>query len=304
MDYSQIPVVLLFIITMVACFGGGFTRAYYSKKITSQSKDYNLMNAVTSLLSAGIIFVLGGCDTKISSFTLIAGIAFGVITMLNTVLTSIAINLGPLSYTYVIICSSTIVTALSGYLFWDEKLTALKVCGILFMFVCCVLANQSGTDNKKTSLKWLLTCILTAIASSGIGLMQKTHQSSEFARELNMFLVTAFVVSATVSFVLYILSSVKNKSFAVDYTGNFKPARLIATICIIFTVTGIGVAVNNVLNLYLSGVVDSAIFFPIVNGGIIMFNILASMLFFNEKLSGKQWIGLSFGIVSIACLCI
>ncbi len=304
MDYSQIPIVLLFIITMVACFAGGFARAYYSKKITSKSKDYNLMNAVISLLSAGIIFVLGGCDTRISSFTLIAGIAFGVITMLNTVLTSVAINLGPLSYTYVIICSSTIITALSGYLFWNEKLTALKVCGIILMFICCVLANKTGNDNKKASLKWLLTCILTAIASSGIGLMQKTHQSSEFAGELNLFLVTAFVVSAAVSFVLYILSSVKNKSFAVDYTGNLKPARLIATICIIFAVTGVGVAVNNVLNLYLSGVVDSAIFFPIVNGGIIMFNILASMLFFKEKLSGKQWIGLSFGIASIACLCI
>ena len=304
MDYSKIPVVLLFIISMIACCAGGFARAYYSKRITSSSKDYNLFNATVSIIAAILLFVLGGFDTRISSFTLIMGVLFGVITMSNTVLTSIAINLGPLSYSYVIIYSSTIITALSGYLFWDEPLTILKVIGIFLMFICCVFANQKESQNKKATAKWLLVCILNAFTSAGVGLMQKTHQSSAYREELNMFLVVAFFVSALASFVFFIAASFKKKSFAVEYNGNLTAKKLVSAVVVIFVITGIGVSINNAFNLYLTGVVPSAIFFPIANGGIIVFNILVSFLFFREKLTGKQWLGLLFGISAIACLCI
>ena len=304
MDYSKIPLLALFAVSMTACFAAGFARAYYSKCITSAPKDYNLLNSAISILAAIVLFTLGGFDTRISAYTFVTGIAFGVVTMLSAVLTSIAVNLGPLSYSYVIICSSTIVTALSGYLFWDEKLTILKVCGIILMFICCVLANQTDKETKKASLRWLIVCILNAVASAGVGLMQKTHQNSPHAHELNMFLVTAFIVSSIVSFVLYIVASAKKKNYAIEYKGNMEIKKLVYVILVIFAVTGIGVALNNALNLYLSGVVDSAIFFPIVNGGSVMFNIFASLLFFREKLSYKQWIGLIFGICAIACLCI
>ena len=304
MDYSKIPVVLLFIISMLACCAGGFAKAYYSKRITSSAKDYNLFNGAISIISAILLFVLGGFDTGLSSYTLMMGVLFGVITMLNTILTSIAINLGPLSYTYVIIYSSTIVTALSGYLFWGEDLTMLKVIGIILMFMCCVLAKQKESNNKKATAKWLVVCILNAFTSAGVGLMQKTHQSSAYKEELSMFLVITFLVSALTSVLLYIITSIKKKNFALEYKGDLNIKKLACAVGIIFVVTGIGVAINNGFNLYLSGVVDSAIFFPIVNGGIIMFNILVSFFFFREKLSGTQWLGLMLGISAIGCLCI
>ena len=66
---------------------------------------------------------------------------------------------------------------------------------------------------------------------------------------------------------------------------------------------GVCVAVNNKLNLYLSGVMDSAVFFPIVNGGGLVLATLAAVLLFREKLSKKQWIGVAFGIASVVFLC-
>lgn len=48
---------------------------------------------------------------------------------------------------------------------------------------------------------------------------------------------------------------------------------------------------------------DSAIFFPIVNGGGLVLTTLAAVLLFKERLSVKQWMGVAFGIISVVFLC-
>ena len=71
----------------------------------------------------------------------------------------------------------------------------------------------------------------------------------------------------------------------------------------IMIVSGVCVAVNNKFNLYLSGVMDSAVFFPIVNGGGLVLATLSAVILFKEKLSTKQWIGVILGITSVVFLC-
>ena len=72
---------------------------------------------------------------------------------------------------------------------------------------------------------------------------------------------------------------------------------------ILMVVSGIAVAANNKLNLYLSGVMDSAVFFPIVNGGHLVLTTISALLFFKEKLTAKQWVGMILGIVAVVLLC-
>ena len=82
-----------------------------------------------------------------------------------------------------------------------------------------------------------------------------------------------------------------------------KSTKLIWLLIGIMVINGACVAVNNKFNLYLSGVMDSAIFFPIVNGGGLVLTTLAAVLLFKERLSVKQWIGVAFGIISVVFLC-
>ena len=67
--------------------------------------------------------------------------------------------------------------------------------------------------------------------------------------------------------------------------------------------SGVFVAINNKFNLYLSGVLDAAVFFPIVNGGGLVLTSVASVILFREKLSKKQWIGVIIGILSVILIC-
>ena len=67
---------------------------------------------------------------------------------------------------------------------------------------------------------------------------------------------------------------------------------------------GIGCAVNNKLNLYLSGVIDSMIFFPLVNGGNIILTTVLSFVLFHEKLSKRQCVGILVGTIAVVLLVI
>ena len=72
----------------------------------------------------------------------------------------------------------------------------------------------------------------------------------------------------------------------------------------IFVLIGVSTAANHKLNLYLSGVLPSAVFFPAVNGGPLVLASLTAFIFFKERLSKKQWIGLLIGTAAVFLLTI
>ena len=78
--------------------------------------------------------------------------------------------------------------------------------------------------------------------------------------------------------------------------------KLIWNFILALIICGVGAAGNNVINLYLSGITDTAIFFPIVNGVPLLASLLVSFFLFKERLKKKQLIGLLVGIVAIVCL--
>lgn len=111
------------------------------------------------------------------------------------------------------------------------------------------------------------------------------------------FLLIAMSVSALASgAVLGVLALQKKAEREVkDYFG-WLPL-------LIMLVFGLCVALNNKLNLYLAGVMDSAVFYPVMNGGTLMGTTLCACLIFRERLTRRQWIGLAVGILAVILLC-
>ena len=130
--------------------------------------------------------------------------------------------------------------------------------------------------------------------------MQKVHQSSEYKNELNSFLTIAFIVAALACF---LATAVVKKQKSNDSTTTKATKKDAILMLLLMIISGVCVAANNNLNLYLSGVIPSAIFFPLVNGGGLVLITLTALIIFREKLSKKQWIGLVFGITSVIFLC-
>ncbi len=304
MDLSKIPTIILLTVTMASCLGAGILKNYFSKKVSSTTRGCQLFNMVTSIACALFIFAYAGFKLEGSAYTIILGSVFGIVTALAAIFSLMAMSIGPLSYTTVMLSCSTVITALSG-LFFEEKISALQWIGIALMMVCLVLSNkkENSSDEKKASLKWLIFSVLAAASTAAIGLLQKLHQESEYSGELSLLLIITFAFSTLFSLIWYLISLKKDPPIIEKAENGKLPAKPIIFLAVIFVTVGIGYALNNIINLYLVGIMDSAVFFPIVNGGHLILSTLAGLILFREKLSPMQWVGLASGIAATFCLC-
>lgn len=295
-----IPHGILFAVTLAAFLWSGLVRTYYSKHVSDSISGYHLFNAASSLVCGLTLLALSGGDFRSSAYTVLMALLFGVITAVQQIANSAALSIGPWSYTSVIISMSTVITALSGVMFFGEQLKATQMIGIVLMVCCLVLSVKKDEEEKKKSMRWFLLSLAACIGCGGIGIMQKIHQTSSHRQELTMFLIIAFICSFVFSAVNLLMGKLRGKEKDQPmFIRKASPALLGG----VFVAAGVGVALNNLINLYLSGVVDSAVFFPIVNGGGLILITAASVVCFREKLAVRQWTGLGLGIAATLLLC-
>ena len=57
------------------------------------------------------------------------------------------------------------------------------------------------------------------------------------------------------------------------------------------------------MNIYLSSVIDSAIFFPTINVGGLILSTVADMVLFKQKIQPLKWLGIGIGIVAVLLIC-
>ena len=272
---------------------------YFTKTFAVSPAGRFVYNGGANLISALVLLCWGGFGAP-STFTVLLGVAFGVVTALQGISVLAALQCGPMSYTMVITSFSLLVAALSGVAFFDERLSWAQIIGIVFMLGSFVLAVGVDKQGKKANFKWLVLCMAAFALTGGIGVMQKVHQSSPHRDELNAFLVVAFF-AGTLLCALFV-ALLKARETKTSSQLRAAPGRL-WVVPGLMLISGGCVAINNKFNLYLSGVMDSAVFFPVFNGGLLVATTLAALVIFKERLTKRQWLGVVLGITSVVFLC-
>lgn len=291
------PATLKLILSLLAALAGTICKKYYTDHRGAGMQSAARFSVLNSLAAVVVLLCFGGL-TAPSAFTVLLGIAFGATVAIQGIANLAALGCGPMSFTTVIVSFSTLISALSGVLFFDESIVWAQIVGIVLMLASFVLAVKPDRSGKRVSLKWILLSLLAFAANGGIGIMQKVHQSSVYKSELNAFLVIAFLSSALICAGCAIPFGKRSVKPAEKV-----PARLGWQMPAVMLISGVCVALNHQFNLYLSGVMDSAVFFPIVNGGGLVLTTVAAVLLFKEKLTKLQWLGVVLGIVSVVFLC-
>lgn len=295
---------LLAVSMSFALFSGTLTKDFTARS-GGNTFLRHLFMLVTRALCVVVFLVWGGLG-HVSTFTLLLGVAFGLVTELQGVLSLRAYEIGPYSYSSVLFSLSTLIPTLSGAVFWNEPLNAFKIVGIVLMVVSFILSVERSDNRKNASVRWLVYCVLVMLLTGAIGVMQKVHQSSAYREELNGFLIVAFAVVTVCSAFSTVFFGAREKRKAApapeERTAPARPRLAAWYLAAAFVVCGVGIAVNNKLNLYLSGVMESAVFFPIVNGGGLVLAILAGVVVFRERLRPKQWVGVVCGIAAVLLL--
>ena len=196
MFFNSFPIPVLFSVTTIACIIVQTINAYFAKKNTYGLKALVFRNMLFTLCMATVSLALGGFIIKISGYTLFISGLFGLVNTVYFITTLMAYKLGPYGYTSVIVSLSTVITGLSGYVFWGESFGVFKIVGITLMFFCFLFAFDNKKDSdKKASPKWFILSITSMVLSSTIGILQKCHQRSQYKAEFMGFLFSAFICS-------------------------------------------------------------------------------------------------------------
>ena len=293
--------VLLAVSVVMNLLSCGILRNDFCKKEIKGNADLNVFNGFSSLLSAGTLAVIAlvmGQLTVPSLYTLALGVVFGLATALCAILHMKALESGPLSYTNVICSCAMVIPSLSGLAFFGETVTAWQYVGIALMLMSFGCAVDSKNDSSGMTFRWMLLCLGSFMFSGSVGVMQKVHQSSAHKDELGIFLVIAFITSAIFSFVLAAASARKTGlRVTVLDKARLRKFTVVTIVC------GIGIALCNQINMYLAGVMEAIIFYPVVNGASMILTTAAGLFIWKEKLSVKQWVGLVLGAAAIFLLC-
>lgn len=239
----------------------------------------------------GVCIILFGMllfSEKISLYTVLLGIIFGVVTALSNLYKMLSLSKGPMHITLLITTSSMIIPTVSG-IFFGESFSLLKLLAV-FILIGFIYLSLDKSSEVKVSKKWFLYCILAFIFQGTVGVLQKVHQNSVHRDEVNVFLCMAFICS-------FIYSRIGIK-------GNMKALKLGRKNIILAFVCGLCTFCMNYLNLKLSGMLPSQLFFPLINGSTIILSSLMALIIFKEKLSKKQLVGLIGGICSLIGICL
>ena len=145
---------------------------------------------------------------------------------------------------------------------------------------------SSKNGQQKNINTYIIPLMSAMLSSGGLGIMQKIQQNSHYPEQKNFFVISAFALAGTISFLI---------SLFAKREPQIKIGRKL-----IFG-AGIGVAFGlcNLLNTILAGQLDSAVFFPVLNIGTIFFSIVSGIIFYKEKISRNDLIAFLLGIISI-----
>lgn len=338
---QYIPIPVLLVVTIAANLGWGIVNRHYSRNVSGGLGGFFLYTTVTACVSVVFIAAMSGFDLPISGYTAGIGVGFGVIMAASTLFSLYSVMIGPWSYTTVITSFSMLIPTLVGAICWHEAINIPTIIGIVFVVCSIVLSVQKkrekpalaaaasesaatcaeepnaeaplteaeqtpaerDSNRPRMSGKWFVCVTIASLASGAIGVLQKIHQKSAYRGELMTMLTLAFAVEALiigVAFAVYVV--VKGRSTVFSHPLRSKKAATL--LALLLVLAGLCCMLNHVINLYLSGVMNSAVFYPLVNGSHLVLVTLLSIFIYRERLSVVQWVGVGVGIAAVLCLCL
>ena len=195
----------------------------------------------------------------------------------------LALLSGPMSLTSSIVAYSTALPCAYSILFLNERLTWWKGLGLCLLFLSVYLLRKEEQGSRKKEKRWLFY-LLVAFFSTGLcSVVQKQHQVLYPGEFCNEFSTVTFSLTA----VLFLL------------IGCWRRERTTVASFAYSLPAGLFMGVASYLTLFLSSKMDATLLFPLVTVTQTILNLAFSVLFFRERLCGRQILGFFLGLLSI-----
>lgn len=185
---------------------------------------------------------------------------------------------------------SVVIPIIFGLVYYKESLEFLKIAGILMALTAVYLASVKQKRNSLSTLKNITLPILVFLGSGIIDTSLKFLEDAYVpGEEVSLFSATIFGAAACLGIVLVSIQLIQRKT----------------TLAWRNVLGGIALGIPNYFSVYFlvhalkSDVLESSGIFTVNNVAIVMLSTAMGIILFSEKLTAKNWWGISLAIISI-----
>ena len=282
-----IPGLLLFTSAFLASIKNILVKSFFG--YTIKRREFFGLQSVIFASGCVVLLIVNIFDFNgIDSLTVWCALSYGVLLVCAQWFYTLALTNGKTALCATVYSFGFVVPTLSGVMFWDETISTCGILGIIVVVPALVISSIKPKINveKSKSNAYIIPLLLAMLCSGGLGIVQKIHQSSVYANQRSSLILIAFAFAFACSLILFLVLKKGEKSL------NRKSLGFAATVGAIFSCC-------NLLNTLLAGWLDSAVFFPAINIGSILFSLILGLIVYKEKLSKKDAIVLCLGTIAI-----
>lgn len=264
----------------------------FANKTIKNTGDLFFFNGAVSVVWTAIMlvwFLLSG-DGLMSLPTIIFGLVYGLILCTFLYFKTASLAEGSVTITTLIGSSAFVPATIFGVFYANESVSVFQIIGMSLMLLAVAVCINYKKSEQKPTVKWGIYTALFFIAGSALGAFFKVFGGSNCFSQVNGMMLSASIFSAVFFFITGIAINKSTK----------RPTPTIAKPSLIYVLgSGIAGCFYVRFNLSLSAMINSAIFFPVSNGSIVMLSTLAGFMLFKEKLTRWQILGIALGIIAI-----
>ena len=199
-----------------------------------------------------------------------------------------AMATGPVSLTGLIACCAFIPVVIYSRVVYGEIPGVCQIVGMVGIVASLALSLLAPGEGRKPALRWGFFCVLFFAAGVGVGILYREFGRSSCAENINEMFLVASALSAV--FFLMLSFTVRNRE------GSRMPVIPRGAVPFVF-LCGLTGCFYIRMNITLSAQIPSAIFFPVFNGSSVFLTALGGLIFFGEKPTRRQRLGLTLGIL-------
>lgn len=265
-------------------------------KIAGRRKldSYNVI-VINYIIASLLGFLIGGLPSKelFSSGWLPFAVIIGILFIVVFLLMAYSTNTTGIALTTIAVKMSVILPISFSIFYFREDITLIKVLGILLAMIALYLTVYKKSDKSITRKIILFMPLLLFLGSGTIDTLIKYTQES-FLEESStvMFSSVLFMIAALTGLIYSPFRKVAFKAYL---------QREVIISGVFLGLINFGSLYGIVMALD-SQVFDSSIIFGINNIGIVVLSVILALLLFNEKLTGRNKIGILLSIITIILL--
>ncbi len=294
---GAIFIIIMFVLYALQSFTCKIYSDNYPGKESLSSPVFTIVSGLTvSLVS--FVFALSGGITLTYPTVILALFNALALVLYNTSLIKASAN-GPYSVLMVFLIAGGIILPTASALFFNDKLTWVKIICILVILVSVYLVSNKGKETYANKTVFFISCFCLALGNGAYGTLLNIQQELTGAVQKEEMIALSYLFAAVISGI--ILASKEKKSFSAAFKQS-KKSCVFLILCSVITALAIQVLAYLISISEETAFLDINILYTLDNAGTFLLSTALSCIFFKEKLTFKNIIGIIFMCAAAICI--